>query len=242
MDKTYEISDWSYNAIKGIFRGILRLTYSVTSYGLDNLDVIKTNEGFLLAANHGSIVDAFVMGLEVKKQKIRFVGRQRTLWSNPVFGKINDVVGTIPVPERKEGGKFAVIEASVDALRNGASIGIFPEGAILRRRKRFDGKTGTVRIALEAGAPIVPVGILGTEGLWPYGAKMPRLGRNVQMYVGEPLYFDDYYGMHENHEVVRYVTDVMMREIRKQSGWHDVPDDKIIELYNHYKNIKAPVI
>lgn len=239
---SFDISEWSYKSIKGIFKGILRVTYGVNSYGLDNIYDMKGNNGFLLAANHGSIVDAFVMGLEVASHKVRFVGRQRTLWSNPIFGKINDVVGTIPVPERTSKSKSAVIQASVNALKTGACVGIFPEGAILMRRKKFEGRSGTARMALESKVPVVPMGILGTDGLWPYGAKMPRLGRNVKLYVGKPLYFDDYHGMQNNHDVVNYVTDIIMREIRRESGWYDVPRDVIIELHRKYENLTAPTI
>ncbi|MCY3413592.1 MAG: 1-acyl-sn-glycerol-3-phosphate acyltransferase [Candidatus Heimdallarchaeota archaeon] len=240
--KEYSISEWSYRSIKGIFKGILRLSYGVKSQGLHHIDDLDASKGFVLAANHGSIVDAFVMGLEVESHKVRFVGRQRTLWSNPVFGKINDIVGTIPVPERREAGKSVVIEASVSALRKGSCVGIFPEGAILTKRKRFEGKSGTARMALEAGSPIIPMGILGTDGLWPYGAKMPRLGRHVKLFVGEPLYFDDYHGMHEDRVVVRYVTDRIMKEIRSESGWYDVPSQYIIQLHQQYEKLSKPVV
>ncbi len=242
LGKAYLTPEWTYLSIKGIFRTILGITYDVKSYGKENLKQLPPNQGFILAANHGSIVDAFVMGLEVDSHRVRFVGRQRTLWSNPVFGKLNDIIGTIPVPERKAKDKSAVIRVSVQALKEGACIGIYPEGAILRRRKAFNGKTGTARMALQAGVPIVPVGLLGTDGLWPYGAKMPRLGRPVRMYVGEPLWFDKFHGMQDNYEVVRYVTDVMMKEIRALSGWYGVPNDKIIELYRHYENLQEPRI
>ncbi len=238
----YEISEWMYKSIKGIFKTLLILAYSVKSYNLEYLDEIPKNTGFVIAANHGSIVDAFVMGLEIDSHKVRFIGRQRTLWSNPIFGKLNDILGTIPVPERIFRDKSLVIKAAVKALKQGACVGIYPEGAILKRRKKFEGKTGAARMILEAGVPIVPVGILGTDGLWPYGAKMPRLGRPVQMYVGKPLYFDEFYGMHNNFEVVKYVTDVVMREIRRLSGWYDVPNEIIIKMYEHYANLKKPEI
>ncbi len=238
----YETPEWAYRCLKGIFRTILGITYDVKSEGLELLDEIPSNQGFLMAANHGSIVDAFVMGLEVRNHRVRFVGRQRTLWANPIFGKINDIIGTIPVPERREKNKAVVIKISVEAVKQGACVGIFPEGAILRRRKSFEGKTGMARIALEAGCPIVPVGLLGTDGLWPYGAKMPRLGRPVRMYVGSPIWFEEYYGLQENHAVVRYVTDLVMKEIRALSGWYDVPPNKIIELYRHYESLSKPQI
>lgn len=242
MERLYRTPEWTYLSIKAVFRAILGLTYDVKSYGREILKTLPEEQGFILAANHGSIVDAFVMGLEVDSHRVRFVGRQRTLWSNPLFGKLNDIIGTIPVPERKNKNKTAVIEVSVKALKEGACIGIYPEGAILSRRKAFNGKTGTARMALEAEVPIVPIGLLGTDGLWPYGAKMPRLGRPVRMYVGEPLWFEKYHGMQENHEVVRYVTDVMMKEIRKLSGWYGVPNEEIIKYYRHYENLKEPTI
>jgi 1-acyl-sn-glycerol-3-phosphate acyltransferase len=238
----YKIQEYTYRWLKGVFKVILNLSYGVRSEGLNNLEEIPKNQGFLIAANHGSIVDAFVMGLVVESHKVRFVGRQRTLWSNPIFGKINTIVGTIPVPERRDPNKSLVIETSVKALINGAAIGIFPEGAILNRMKKFEGKTGTARMALDAGVPVVPVGLLGTDGLWPYGAKMPRLGRHVEMIVGKPLFFDEFHDMQDNFDVVNYVNDIMMREIRRLSGWYGVPNEHILRLFKYYKTIKKPII
>ena len=97
--KKYNTSEWAYRAIKGIFKSILRVTYDVRIHDEENLHEISSDQGFIMASNHGSIVDAFVMGLMVDSHRVRFVGRQRTLWANPFFGKINDIVGTIPVPE-----------------------------------------------------------------------------------------------------------------------------------------------
>lgn len=237
---TYNTPEWAYHSLQVIFRSILRVTYNVKSYRLENLNEIQENQGFIVASNHGSIVDAFVMALEIPKHRVRFVGRQRTLWANPLFGKLNDIVGTIPVPERRVKDKSLVIRVSVDAIKQGACVGIFPEGAIMKSRKAFEGKTGTVRIALEANAPIVPIGLINTNGLWPYGAKMPRLGRPVRMWVGKPLWFKEYAYQHNDREVVRYVTDVLMREIRRLSGWYNVPNEKIRELYPHYENLSPP--
>ncbi len=235
-----ETPEWMYRCLKGIFKVILGTTYDVKSFGTENLQLIPENQGFIMAANHGSIVDAFVMGLEVDSHRVRFVGRQRTLWANPLFGKLNDIIGTIPVPERKVKDKSMVINVSISAIKQGACVGIFPEGAILPWRKSFEGKTGVARIALASNCPVVPVGLLGTDGLWPYGAKMPRLGRPVRMYVGKPLWFDEFYGMQNNYEVVRYVTDLIMREVRRESGWYDVPADKIVALYRRYKRLVKP--
>ncbi|OLS26140.1 MAG: 1-acyl-sn-glycerol-3-phosphate acyltransferase [Candidatus Heimdallarchaeota archaeon LC_2] len=240
--KKYQTSEWAYRAIKGVFKSILRITYDVRIHDAGNLEGLSSDQGFIMASNHGSIVDAFVMGLMIDTHRVRFVGRQKSLWSNPIFGKINDIVGTIPVPERTVKNKSVVVETCVNALKQGACIGIFPEGAILPRRKAYNGKTGMARMVLEAGIPVAPIGLFGTGGLWPYGAKMPRLGKPVEMVIGEPMYFDEYHGMHENKEVVKYVTDLVMKEIRSLSSWHDVPNQDVVELYNYYKDLKKPVI
>lgn len=238
----YRTSEWAYQAVKGIFKTILKLTYDVQVEGAENLNELPATQGFIMAGNHGSIVDAFVMGLMVNTHRVRFIGRQRTLFGNPIFGRINNIVGTIPVPERLTKDKSLVVKVAVDALKEGACIGIFPEGAILRRRKAFYGRTGMARMVLEAGVPVVPTGLLGTDGLWPYGAKMPRLGKPVEMIVGKPLYFDKFHGMQENREVVKYVTDAVMKEVRILSGFYDVPSETIVEIYNYYENLKEPNI
>ncbi|MHA2029133.1 MAG: lysophospholipid acyltransferase family protein [Candidatus Kariarchaeaceae archaeon] len=220
----------------------MKVTYDVRIHDEDNLLELSPNQGFIMASNHGSIVDAFVMGLMVDTHRVRFVGRQRTLWGNPIFGKINDIVGTIPVPERTVGNKSAVVDVCVKALKKGACVGIFPEGAILRRRKAFYGRTGMARMLLEAGVPVVPIGLLGTDGLWPYGAKMPRLGKPVEMIIGKPMYFDEFHGMHNNKESVKYVTDVVMKEIRSLSAWYDVPNEEIVKLYHYYETMPKPTV
>ena len=96
------------------------------------------------------------------------------------------------------------------------------------------------RMVLESGTPVVPIGLYGTDGLWPYGAKMPRLGRPVEMHVGDTMYLDEYHGMHENREVVKYVTDLVMKEVRKKSGWYDVPNEQIVKMYKYYENLVKP--
>ncbi|MCE7734420.1 MAG: 1-acyl-sn-glycerol-3-phosphate acyltransferase [Candidatus Heimdallarchaeota archaeon] len=240
--KKYKTSEWAYRAIKGIFKSILRITYDVRIHNSDNLLEISPDQGFIMASNHGSIVDAFVMGLMVDSHRVRFVGRQKSLWSNPIFGRINDIVGTIPVPERTVKNKTAVVDVCVDALKKGACIGIFPEGAILKRRKAHFGKSGMARMMLEAGVPVVPIGLLGTDGLWPYGAKMPRLGKPVEMIIGKPMYFDEYHGMQNNREVVKHITDTVMKEIRNLSAWYAVPNEEVVNAYHYYDKLVKPTI
>ncbi len=230
-----KLPEWQYRAFKNFVRLLSYLFYNVYAKGRKNLSLLPEYGPYLMVANHHSVIDALFMGLQTKG-KVRFVGRHKTLWKNKFFAKINTLFGTIPVPESR-GTKSRVVETAVMALKRGFIIGIFPEGAILRHRKSFEGRTGAARMILEAEVPLVPVGIIGTDGVWPYGAIMPKIGRHVELHFGKPMYFDEFYGQHNNRQITRLVTDIFMWEVRKLSRWYGVPIPVAVELFKRYKKL-----
>ncbi len=189
---------------------------------------------YIVAGNHHSTIDALVIGLYVP-HRIHFLGKHSALWQNRVWAMINDYFGTIPVKE-KPGSNKAAIEAGLKVLKMKRVLGIFPEGAILPKNKAFNGKTGVARFALLAQAPVIPVGILGTEDVLPYPeygrpAVWPRVGRKVVMHVRPPLYFDNYSPEDvKNKQVLREITDQIMKEIRRASGGYGCPPDLLKQL------------
>ena len=91
-------------------------------------------------------------------------------------------------PLQLEGSDPAAIRRSLQWLRNGGAVVIFPEGG----RGQPDGsmirfKGGAIRIALEAGVPILPVTIKGANRVWPSGRRLPRIGGDVEI-TFHPLY------------------------------------------------------
>src|SRR5206468_10679160 len=86
-----------------------------------------------------------------------------------------------------------------------------PDGRLYR------GKTGVARLALEAGVPVLPVAMIGTDKVQPIGRKMPRLGR-VGVVIGGPLDFSRYDGMEDDRFVLRSITDEIMYELMLLSG------------------------
>jgi putative phosphoserine phosphatase/1-acylglycerol-3-phosphate O-acyltransferase len=107
-------------------------------------------------------------------------------------------IGGIPVDRGIDGA--ASYEAALEALKAGEVVFLLPEGTIPRGEAFFDpqlkGKTGAVRLAQASGAKIVPVGLWGTEKVWPRSAKLPSLlgvihPPAVLINVGEPFFVGD---------------------------------------------------
>ncbi len=96
-------------------------------------------------------------------------------------------------------------------------LGIYPEGTRSPDGRLYKGKTGVARMALEAGVPVVPVVMLGTDKVNPIGSKMWKPGR-IQMIIGRPLDFSRYEGMAGDRFVERSMTDEIMYRLMELSG------------------------
>jgi 1-acyl-sn-glycerol-3-phosphate acyltransferase len=128
------------------------------------------------------------------------------------------VMGMIPI-DRSGGSKAAVaLEAAIAVLRRGELFGIFPEGTRSRDGRLHKGRTGAARLAVEVGAPIYPVGIVGTDRIQPPDAKLPKLGGSCSITIGRPVNSARYAAMSERHRALRAMTDEVMFEIRELTG------------------------
>jgi 1-acyl-sn-glycerol-3-phosphate acyltransferase len=137
----------------------------------------------IIAANHQSYLDPVWLSLPVRRP-VRFLAWNVALgW--PIVGRLMRFLGAWPL--QIEGSDPAAIRRSLQWLRDGGAVVIFPEGG----RGQPDGsmirfKIGAIRIALEAGVPILPVTVRGGNRVWPSGRRIPRLG-NVEI-IYHPLY------------------------------------------------------
>ncbi len=147
-----------------------RVLWRLEHKGVEN---IPPNSGLIIAANHQSYGDPFWLAIPVKRP-IRFLA-----WSEafawPLIGKVITLLGAWPL--QIEGNPKA-IRRSLTWLRDSGVVVIFPEGG----RGLPDGsmvrmKGGAVRMALEAGVPILPVTIRGANRVWPANRLFPRLGK-----------------------------------------------------------------
>lgn len=144
---------------------------------------IPSGGGVLLAANHRSFLDPFVIGCCLRRP-IFFVAKQELFERRPV-GWILNCLGAFPI-RRGESDEEAMATARA-LLDAGEAVVIFPEGTRIRRGAIGTPKRGVGRLALETGAPVVPVAVHGSERARPRGLVV--LPVKVKLRVGRPLTF-----------------------------------------------------
>lgn len=157
---------------------------TITYRGLDN---IPAHGGAVIATNHTSYVDFLPVGLAGRKR-----GRCIRLMPKAEMqrvGIVNFVIkhtGAIPVD--RQAGAAAYAEA-VRVLRAGELVGVYPEATISRSFELKEFKSGTARMALEAGVPIIPMVVWGSQRIWTKDHPK-KLGRNkipILVHVGAPV-------------------------------------------------------
>ena len=145
-------------------------------FDLDGLEHVPSRGPALLAANHRSYFDVVALALVAARlgRPVRFLGK-RELFDAPVIGQVARALGGISVDRANRSD--APLREARRALEAGEVVVILPQGTIPRGRAFFDprlvGKTGTARLAAMTGAPVVPVGIWGTEQVWPRSSRLP---------------------------------------------------------------------
>jgi 1-acyl-sn-glycerol-3-phosphate acyltransferase len=153
---------------------------------LTGTEHVPREGGVLLACNHVSYLDFIYGGLAANPsgRLVRFMAK-REIFDHPVGGPVMRSMHHIQV-DRGEG--LQSFSTAVDYLRRGQAVGIFPEATISRAMELKEFKTGAVRIAAEAGVPVVPVILWGTQRMMT--KDHPRdfsRGKTICVAVGEPL-------------------------------------------------------
>ncbi|HVM41353.1 MAG TPA: lysophospholipid acyltransferase family protein, partial [Acidimicrobiia bacterium] len=97
-------------------------------------------------------------------------------------------------------------------------FGIYPEGTRSRDGDLHRGHTGVARLALRSGAPIVPVGLVGTRDVQPPDRTLPRFFQPITVKFGTPIDATRFAGREDDRMVLRQITDEVMFEIRALSG------------------------
>ncbi|HUY22161.1 MAG TPA: HAD-IB family hydrolase [Acidimicrobiales bacterium] len=164
-------------------------------FDIDGVTRIPTRGPVILAANHRSYFDVVALAIVAARlgRPVRFLAK-RELFDAPVVGQIARALGGIPVDRGSRSD--APLREARRALEAGEVVVILPQGTIPRGRKFFDtvlhGKSGTARLAAMTGAPVIPIGVWGTEAVWPRSARVPDVGNllhppPVRVRVGKPV-------------------------------------------------------
>lgn len=142
----------------------------------------------IVVANHRSFIDSIFLA-HVAQRPLAFLAKaeyfddRRTAW-------MFRATGQIPVRRGSPGGAKRALDAANTVLDHGGAIAMFPEGTRSRDGLLHGGNLGAARLAIATGAPILPVGLIGTAEVQPIGRRLPRPGKRVYVRFGDLLYPD----------------------------------------------------
>ena len=171
----------------------------------------------IIASNHLSFSDSIFMPLVVPR-KVTFLAKSEYFTSPGPKGLLKKLtfiaLGQVPVDRSGGRRSEAALITGLKVLAEGKCLGIYPEGTRSPDGRLYKGRTGIARLAIESGAPIIPVAMFNTEKIQPTGTGVPKVMR-VEMIFGEPMYFD---GDSTDLLYLRDVTDKIMATIQSLSG------------------------
>lgn len=149
----------------------------------------------IVVANHRSYFDVAAVGMTVlgAGRNLRFLGKKE-VFDAPVVGSLARAAGGIRVDRGT--GSDGPLRLAASALEAGELVAVLPQGTIPRGRDFFDpklkGRTGAARLAAMTGAPVIPLGVWGTEEVWPRRSRLPLVHNvvnppPVRVRVGAPV-------------------------------------------------------
>jgi 1-acyl-sn-glycerol-3-phosphate acyltransferase len=184
---------------------------------------VPASGGFIVAANHIShvdpvaLVDFLMYDLDLAP---RFLAKSDLFKGKGLVSRVMHGAGQIPV-HRHTADASKALEAAVEALRQGETVVLYPEGTVTRDPDKWPmvARTGVARLALLSGAPVVPVAQWGAQEILdsyrrPGFHPFPR--RTMRFRVGPPVDLSAYQGRELTAEVLREVTDLVMDAVTRE--------------------------
>lgn len=206
----------AYWALKIILTPILKVIFRVRIEGREN---VPRSGPVILASNHQSFIDSIFLPLCIRR-RVTFVAKAEYFesWKTAWFFR---AVGMIPL--KRDGGSASerALTAAREVLDAGGVLGIYPEGTRSPDGRLYRGHTGVARLALQCGAPVVPVAQFGTVDVQPIGAMLPRLFKPVKVRMGQPLRFEAPAAPDDGPlpaDELRRITDEIMSAVASLSG------------------------
>jgi len=205
-----------FDAIRWTTRGLVSTTCRPTVIGLEN---VPKDGPFIVAPNHLSFLDSVIVQA-LMPRPVAFFAKAEYFTTGGGKGKVMksffEAVGSIPGERGEQAASVQALRTLLDILDSGKGVGIYPEGTRSRDGILYRGRTGVGWLALTTGAPVIPVGLIGTEHLQPADSKSVK-PQHFTMKVGEPLYFEKT-GPDHSLPARRQVTDRIMDAIADLSG------------------------
>ena len=192
---------------------------------VEGLEHVPATGGVLLASNHLSFVDSVVIPVVVPR-KVVFLAKSDYFTGTGVKGALSrawfEGLGMLPVDRDDPRAALGSLDTALEVLARGEAFGLYPEGTRSRDGRLYRGRTGVAHLALTAGVPIVPVGLVGTEKLQPVGSSVPRVVR-VDVRFGAPIEVAGRFEGLASGKARRVLTDEVMDAIAGLTGQESAP-------------------
>lgn len=196
---------------------LARLVYRPHLEGRAN--VPKTGP-VIFASNHLSFIDSIAIPVAAPRpvhflaKASYFEGRGFSGWVQREFFT---AIGAIPVHRGAGQAALDALDQQRRLLDEGSAVALYPEGTRSLDGRLYKGRTGVAFLALQTGAPVVPVGLIGTDKVMPVGSRMPSLRQRATVRFGEPLDLS-HHGPASSGRARRLATDDIMSAIHALSG------------------------
>lgn len=191
---------------------------------VDGYEHIPQTGGAIFAGNHLSVADELFLGSVVPRH-IAFWAKSDYFVGKGIGGFFTRrlMLGLGAIRVERAGGRAALtaFDGAIPVLKAGDTVAVYPEGTRSPDGRLYRGRTGVARLAVAAGVPIIPVGMLGTDKVQPIGQPYPMVGRGkVTVKFGKPI---ETTGRADDRTALRALTDEVMAEIQKLTGQEYVP-------------------
>lgn len=213
---------------------VARIVYRPRVEGKTN---VPRSGPVIFASNHLSFIDSVAIPVAAPRpvhflaKASYFEGKGLAGWASRSFFR---AIGAIPVKRGAGQAALDALDQQRRLLDEGSAVALYPEGTRSTDGRLYKGRTGVAFLALQSGAPVVPVGLTGTDLVMPVGAKMPSMSHRVTVRFGEPIDVSRH-GPASSGKARRLATDEIMSAIHSLSGqelahsYNEVPAHTPIE-------------
>lgn len=232
-DETAEVPDedaparrmgLTYALGRAVIAPLARIVYRPRVEGKTN---VPRTGPVIFASNHLSFIDSVAIPVAAPRP-VHFLAKS-SYFDTPASRWFFTAIGAIPVQRGAGQAALDALDQQRLLLDDGKAVALYPEGTRSTDGRLYKGRTGVAFLALQTGAPVVPVGLIGTDLVMPVGAKRPSLTHRVTVRFGEPIDLS-HHGPATSGRARRVATDEIMSAIHALSGQ---------ELANAYNEVPA---
>jgi 1-acyl-sn-glycerol-3-phosphate acyltransferase len=187
------------------------------NWRFEGLEHIPPEGPILVACNHISYLDPLAHAYMLVKagRRPRFLAKSE-LYGNPLLRRL--LKGTRQIKVERGSGSMSPVEQAKEALREGETVMVYPEGTITLNPDYTPmvGKTGVARLTLASDVPVLPMAVWGSHHVWQReGPGSLKFGRPIWVKAGTPVDFSLYEGQKDDPATLRKITETVMDELTR---------------------------